>query len=99
MRLLRQGSVAVHSSVSCLQVMYSAWFVQKSRGLWDSEALSDVGIPQRYNKLQFLMERVALWTRADFLISAPMLFAFVARGSLVCSYLGVSYRTNVIWHR
>ena len=97
MRLLRQGSVAVHSCVSCLQVMYSAWFVQKSRGLWDSEALSDVGIPQRYNK--FWMESVALWTGADFLISAPLLFAFVARGSLVYSYLGVSCGTIVKWHR
>ena len=80
----------MHSGLSCQQVVYLASFVQKSQGLWDSEALSDVGIPQRYNKGQCGVERVALWTGADFLISAPLLFAFVATGSLVNSYLGVS---------
>ena len=99
MRLLRQGSVAVHSGVSSLQVVYLAWFAQKSQELWDSEALGDVGIPQRYNKGQFWVERVALWTGTDFLISAPFLSAFVARGSLVNSYLGVPYGTIVKWHR
>ena len=83
----------------CLQVVYLAWFVIESREVWEAGTLDDVGIPQNYNEGQFWVERVALWTGTDFLITAPFLFAFVARGSLVNSYFGVSYGTIVKWHR
>lgn len=82
-----------------LQAVYLSWFISESQKLWDSAAFEELGIPGHYSKGQFWAERIALWTGTDFLISAPFLFAFVARGSLVNSYLGVSFGTIIKWHR
>ena len=81
-----------------LQVSHLIWFLDMSRQQW-LEGVDQSYAVENPSEAQYWLERVGLWLAVDFQIQAPFLFAFAARGSLVNSYLGISFGTIIKWHR
>ena len=85
-------------------MLYLWWFVlecmhEQARAANEVAQGMRMGGSDAHRGARFWVEMVGLWTGTDFLITAPVLFAFVARGSLVNSFLGLSYGVSIKWHK
>ena len=81
-----------------VQISHFLWFMNMSHDKWLHGGVTSYAIGSP-SATQYWLEYIGLWLAVDFEIQAPFLFAFAARGSLVNSYLGISFGTIIKWHR